>query len=751
MTDEPGVETPDPRRSRRRIVPAQPEVADPEPGPTGGRRRPPPGRISPEALAASRGGAVEGLAWLGRPPEAKASILYRVAAAGRPVRHLRRVPVPDPDLGPGAPAARRLPARRGRAPRLDGSVRRHARDPDRAARLVPRQRAVDVHHALARAAHPSARWPAAGLARRRRDRPARRVGAGGHRQRRRLRPDARGDRERAGRAGSGRSGPAGRSSPCGPTRRSCRSPSPGRRSSTSAGGWRRGSCRSPRSVPWPACAPDAPFPAEGTREELALAHRMSDALAGDPRTGRRGALPVDRRSARASAPAARAADLAAAATRPARPRRLTRPPGAAHGILARMHYAESILDLVGGTPLVRISRLTRDLGPADRQPLLLAKLEMLNPGGSVKDRIGLPMIEAAERAGLLQPGGTIIEPTSGNTGHGLAIAAALKGYRCIFVMADKQSSEKQQLLRAYGAEVVLCPTNVAPESPESYYSVAARLARDIPGAFKPDQYWNEENPTAHERTTGPELWDADRGPDHPFRRERRDRRHDHRRRPGPQGPQPGDPGDRRRPRGQRPVRRRRPPVPDRGRRGGLPPGHLRPDRRRPLGPRQRPRRVRDGAPADPRGGDPVGRLVRDRDGRRARGRPRPDRDRRRRGGGRRRAPARQRPELPVEDLQRRVDARERPARHDRGRRPGRGPARRPPPRRPAARTSCWPGRPSASARRSRSSRSTGSASSRSPSSPTATRSRASSARSPRRACSIVPSATRRSSSGPSAR
>jgi cystathionine beta-synthase len=106
----------------------------------------------------------------------------------------------------------------------------------------------------------------------------------------------------------------------------------------------------------------------------------------------------------------------------------------------------------------------------------------------------------------LKPGGTIIEPTSGNTGHGLAIAAALKGYRCIFVMADKQSAEKQALLRAYGAEVVLCPTNVAPESPESYYSVAARLARDIPGAFKPDQYWNMENPTAHERTTGPEIW-----------------------------------------------------------------------------------------------------------------------------------------------------------------------------------------------------------------------------------------------------
>src|ERR671910_934554 len=172
-----------------------------------------------------------------------------------------------------------------------------------------------------------------------------------------------------------------------------------------------------------------------------------------------------------------------------------------------MQFAESVLDLVGDTPLVRLTRIPgRDLGPLEAQPVILAKLETLNPGGSVKDRIGLPMIEAAERAGLLKPGGTIIEPTSGNTGHGLAIAAALKGYRCIFVMADKQSTEKQALLRAYGAQVVLCPTNVPPESPESYYSVAARLAQGIPGAVKPDQYWNEENPSAHERTTGPELW-----------------------------------------------------------------------------------------------------------------------------------------------------------------------------------------------------------------------------------------------------
>ncbi|MEP7157973.1 MAG: pyridoxal-phosphate dependent enzyme, partial [Chloroflexota bacterium] len=158
-----------------------------------------------------------------------------------------------------------------------------------------------------------------------------------------------------------------------------------------------------------------------------------------------------------------------------------------------MEYAASILELIGNTPLVRLSRVTRELGPVDRQPQIVAKLELLNPGGSVKDRIGLPMIEAAERDGLLKPGGTIIEPTSGNTGHGLAIAAALKGYRCIFVMADKQSAEKQALLRAYGAEVVLCPTNVEPESAESYYSVAKRLARDIPGAFQPDQYWNMNN------------------------------------------------------------------------------------------------------------------------------------------------------------------------------------------------------------------------------------------------------------------
>jgi cystathionine beta-synthase len=172
----------------------------------------------------------------------------------------------------------------------------------------------------------------------------------------------------------------------------------------------------------------------------------------------------------------------------------------------RMTYADSVLDLIGETPLVRISRLIRDLGPVDRQPLLLAKLEMLNPGGSVKDRIGLKMIEAAERSGRLQPGGTIIEPTSGNTGVGLAIAAAIRGYRCIFVMADKQSEEKRALLRAYGAEVVVSPTDVPPESPDSYYRTSERLVSEIPGAFMPGQYWNQENPRAHEATTGPEIW-----------------------------------------------------------------------------------------------------------------------------------------------------------------------------------------------------------------------------------------------------
>ena len=144
---------------------------------------------------------------------------------------------------------------------------------------------------------------------------------------------------------------------------------------------------------------------------------------------------------------------------------------------------------VGDTPLVALDRLA-----ADVRPRIVGKLEHMNPGGSVKDRIALPMIEAAERAGLLKPGGVIVEPTSGNTGVGLAQAAAVKGYRCIFVMADKQSEEKRALLRAYGAEVVVCPTDVGPDDERSYYRVSDRLARETPGAWKPDQYHNVDEP-----------------------------------------------------------------------------------------------------------------------------------------------------------------------------------------------------------------------------------------------------------------
>jgi cystathionine beta-synthase len=161
----------------------------------------------------------------------------------------------------------------------------------------------------------------------------------------------------------------------------------------------------------------------------------------------------------------------------------------------------NVLDLIGETPIVRLGRISRGI-PAT----ILAKLEFLNPGGSNKDRIGMAMIEAAERDGRLKPGGTIVEPTSGNTGVGLAMAAAQKGYRCIFVMPDKMSQEKIAMLRAYGAEVVITPTAVDHDSPESYYSVSSRLAEEIPGGFKPDQYSNMANPEAHYLTTAPEIW-----------------------------------------------------------------------------------------------------------------------------------------------------------------------------------------------------------------------------------------------------
>jgi cystathionine beta-synthase len=174
-------------------------------------------------------------------------------------------------------------------------------------------------------------------------------------------------------------------------------------------------------------------------------------------------------------------------------------------ILTGMEYAESLLDLVGNTPLVRLSR-TLDL-PADAvsSPLVLAKVEYLNPGGSVKDRIAARMIEAAEASGELEPGGTIVEPTSGNTGVGLAMVAQAKGYRCVFVCPDKVSEDKRNVLKAYGAEVVVCPTAVAPEHPDSYYNVSDRLSQE-PGAWKPDQYSNPNNPVSHYETTGPEIW-----------------------------------------------------------------------------------------------------------------------------------------------------------------------------------------------------------------------------------------------------
>src|SRR4029078_3670742 len=166
----------------------------------------------------------------------------------------------------------------------------------------------------------------------------------------------------------------------------------------------------------------------------------------------------------------------------------------------------TLLDLIGNTPVVRLQKIGRDLGPT-----LLAKLEYLNPGGSNNDRIALSMIDEAERTGKLKPGGTIVEPTSGNTGVGLALAAAIKGYKMIFVVPDKVAPEKIALLRAFGAEVVICPTAVEPDSPESSSPVSDGLAEEIPGGYKPDQYSNEGNADAHYRTTGPEIWEQTGG------------------------------------------------------------------------------------------------------------------------------------------------------------------------------------------------------------------------------------------------
>jgi cystathionine beta-synthase len=171
-----------------------------------------------------------------------------------------------------------------------------------------------------------------------------------------------------------------------------------------------------------------------------------------------------------------------------------------------VRYYDNVVDIIGNTPLVRLRNVTAGIAAT-----VLAKVEYFNPGGSVKDRIALRMVEDAEKAGLLTTGGTIVEPTSGNTGVGLALVAQLRGYRCVFVCPDKVSEDKQNVLRAYGAEVVVCPTAVAPEDPRSYYNVSDRLSREIPGAWKPDQYSNPANPRSHYEDTGPELWEQTAG------------------------------------------------------------------------------------------------------------------------------------------------------------------------------------------------------------------------------------------------
>src|SRR3954447_12025506 len=175
-----------------------------------------------------------------------------------------------------------------------------------------------------------------------------------------------------------------------------------------------------------------------------------------------------------------------------------------------MRYHTSLVELIGNTPLVQLHGVTSHLDPA-AAPLVLAKVEYFNPGGSVKDRIALRMIEAAERSGELKPGGTIVEPTSGNTGVGLAIVAQQRGYQCVFVLPDKVAGDKINTLKAFGARVEVCPTAVAPEDPRSYYQVSDRLARERPGGWKPNQYANVNNPRSHYETTGPEIWEQTEG------------------------------------------------------------------------------------------------------------------------------------------------------------------------------------------------------------------------------------------------
>ena len=263
-----------------------------------------------------------------------------------------------------------------------------------------------------------------------------------------------------------------------------------------------------------------------------------------------------------------------------------------------METYDSVVDLIGNTPLVRLHKVTEGAGAP-----VYAKVEYFNPGGSVKDRIALRMVDAAEREGLLKPGGTIVEPTSGNTGVGLALVAQQRGYSCVFVVPDKVSQDKINVLKAYGAEVVVCPTAVPPEHPDSYYNVSDRLAREIPGAWKPDQYANQNNPMSHYEQTGPELWRQTDGRDHALRGRRRDRRHHHRHRPLPQGGLRRARADRRRrPGGLGLLRRHRAPVPRRGRRRGLLADDVRPVGRRRGDRGERRRLVRDDPAAGPRGG-----------------------------------------------------------------------------------------------------------------------------------------------------
>src|SRR5699024_8554099 len=171
------------------------------------------------------------------------------------------------------------------------------------------------------------------------------------------------------------------------------------------------------------------------------------------------------------------------------------------GIMAGMRIADSVVDLIGDTPLVRLNKVTESV-----PGIVAAKVEYLNPGASSKDRIAVKMVEEAEKAGLSKPGGTIVEPTSGNTGVGLALVAQQRGYKCVFVCPDKVSEDKRDVLKAYGAEVVVCPTAVPPEHPDSYYSVSDRLAEELPGGWKPNQYANQAGPASHYETTGPEIW-----------------------------------------------------------------------------------------------------------------------------------------------------------------------------------------------------------------------------------------------------